>query len=80
MKIESLNKLKKDISKTNTDLYDLFSVNFFFNPNIELLEYTVTKDDEMRIDLVFLNIYKLDSIKGRYDITRTRGSCLCHHR
>ena len=60
MKIESLNKLKKDISKTNTDLYDLFSVNFFFNPNIELLEYTVTKDDEMRIDLVFLNIYKLD--------------------
>ena len=27
-----------------------------------------------------LNIYKLDSIKGRYDITRTRSASLCHYR
>ncbi len=60
MEIVSLNKLKKNISKTNTELYDLFQVNFIFNINIELLEYTVTQDNEMRIDLVFLNMYKLD--------------------
>ena len=60
MEIVSLNKLKKNISKTNTDLYDLFAVNFIFNISIELLEYIVTQDDEMRIDLVFLNMYKLD--------------------
>lgn len=60
MEIDSLNKLKKNVTKTNTDFYDLFAVNFVFNPDIQLLEYTVTKDDEMRIDLVFLNMYKLD--------------------
>jgi hypothetical protein len=60
MEIESLNKLKKDTSTTSTELYDLFSVNFVFKPNIELIEYTVTKEDEMRLDLVFLNMYQLD--------------------
>jgi hypothetical protein len=57
MNIESLNNLKYD---RETDLFNLFEPSFVVTDNIELFEYTITRDDEMRIDMVFKNIYQID--------------------
>ena len=35
---------------------------------------------EEKLDRINNKQYKLEIKKGSYDITRTRGSCLCHHR
>lgn len=57
MDIKSLqNYIKKN---SNTGFYDLFTPTFISNPNIRLNQYTVSKDDEMRIDLVFGNMYNI---------------------
>lgn len=45
------------IKNSDTGFYDLFTPTFISNPNIRLNQYTVDKDDEMRIDLVFGNMY-----------------------
>ena len=39
---------------------DLFPSTFVFNPEIPLLDYITTRDDVMRIDLIFKNIYNLE--------------------
>ncbi len=57
MNIESLNNLKYD---RETELFNLFEPSFTFLTNIELSEYTITRDDEMRIDIIFKNIYQID--------------------
>lgn len=58
MDIKSLNegiKLNPD-----TGLYNLFSPTFFFNTGVGLSQHIVTKDEEMRIDLVFANMYSIE--------------------
>lgn len=57
MNIESLTNLKYD---NNTDLFNLFEPSFTVPSNVELSEYIVTREDEMRIDLIFKNVYQLD--------------------
>ena len=58
MDIYSLNKqIKFD---TAQNLYNLFQPTFIYNTSVTLQEYEVTKDDEMRIDLIFLNMYQYD--------------------
>ena len=58
MDIESLNT---GVKYSESDgLYDLFEPTFIYNPNIQLFEYVVTIDDEMRIDLIFKHIYGID--------------------
>lgn len=44
----------------NTGLYNLFAPTFIFNTSIKLNQYTITKDEEMRIDLVFANMYSIE--------------------
>ena len=58
MDIKSLYKYIK--KSQTTGFYDLFTPTFISNPNIKLNQYIVTKDDEMRIDLVFANMYSID--------------------
>lgn len=73
MNIKSLqNDIKKDTS-LSTNLYDLFTVTFLYNTSIILSDYTVTVDDEMRIDLILSNMYNfdfvnLDSYLGDIDV------------
>jgi len=58
MNVKSLYRyVKKD---QTTGFYDLFTPTFISNPNITISNYLVTKDDEMRIDLVFANMYSID--------------------
>lgn len=57
MNIESLISLKYD---RDTDLFNLFEPSFTIPNNVELFEYIVTREDEMRIDLIFKNVYQLD--------------------
>lgn len=45
---------------TTQELYDLFTTTFYYNPTVSLKEYVVTVDDEMRIDLVFKNMYGIE--------------------
>jgi hypothetical protein len=59
MDIKSLYKYIK--KSQDTGFYDLFTPTFISNPNISLNQYIVTKDDEMRIDLVFGNMYSIDN-------------------
>lgn len=56
MDITSINELKFDF---NQDLYNLFNPSFLSRTDVELFDYIVT-DDEMRIDLIFKNIYNLE--------------------
>lgn len=42
------------------NIYNLFQPTFIYNANVPLEEYEVTRDDEMRIDLIFLNMYQYD--------------------
>jgi len=58
MDIKSLYKYIK--KSQTTGFYDLFTPTFISNPNIKLNQYSVTKDDEMRIDLVFANMYSIE--------------------
>jgi hypothetical protein len=58
MDIKSLYKYIK--KSQTTGFYDLFTPTFINNPSIRLNQYEVTKDDEMRIDLVFGNMYLID--------------------
>ena len=58
MDIKSLYKFIK--KEQTTGLYNLFTPTFISNPSINLSQYIVTKDDEMRIDLVFSNMYSID--------------------
>jgi hypothetical protein len=56
-----IKSLYKDIKKSQTTgFYDLFTPTFINNPAIRLNQYEVTKDDEMRVDLVFANMYSID--------------------
>jgi hypothetical protein len=58
MNIYSLhNQVKLD---TNQNLYNLFQPTFIYNTSVPLQSYEVTRDDEMRIDLIFLNMYQYD--------------------
>jgi len=59
MDIKSLYKYIK--KSQTTGFYDLFTPTFISNPNIQLNQYIVTKDDEMRIDLVFANMYSIEN-------------------
>ena len=36
------------------NIYNLFQPTFIYNANVPLEEYEVTRDDEMRIDLIFM--------------------------
>lgn len=58
MDIYSLNKQVK--FDTAQNLYNLFQPTFIFNTAVSLQEYEVTRDDEMRIDLIFMNMYQYD--------------------
>jgi hypothetical protein len=58
MDIYSLHKQVK--FDNNQNLYNLFQPTFIYNTNVPLQNYEVTKDDEMRIDLIFLNMYQYD--------------------
>lgn len=58
MDIYSLNQQVK--FDTAQNLYNLFQPTFIYNTNVELEDYEVTKDDEMRIDLIFMNMYQYD--------------------
>jgi hypothetical protein len=44
----------------NTGLYNLFTPTFVFNTSVKLNEYTVNESEEMRIDLVFSNMYSIE--------------------
>jgi hypothetical protein len=58
MDIYSLNNQVK--FDTAQNLYNLFQPTFIYNTNVELEDYEVTRDDEMRIDLIFMNMYQYD--------------------
>ena len=45
---------------TDQNIYNLFQPTFIYNPSVNLLDYEVTRDDEMRIDLIFMNMYQYD--------------------
>lgn len=67
MDIYSLyNQVKFD---DNQGLYNLFEPTIIYNTDVDMLTYTVTKDDEMRIDLIFQNIYQIDDtrMKDEYE-------------
>jgi hypothetical protein len=53
----SVEYLKRESS---VDLYDLTQPSFYWRTDINLSTYTVTNDDEMRIDTIFRKIYNLE--------------------
>ena len=58
MNVKSLQEgVKKNLS---TGLYNLFTPTFIYNPSILINQYEVTKDDEMRIDLIFYKMYSIE--------------------
>lgn len=57
MEIQSINK---DVKRVNNGLYDLFTTSFLYNPNIQLSEYVVSSNEEMRLDIVFANMYNIE--------------------
>jgi hypothetical protein len=59
MDIYSIYK-KIKTSKSQDGLYDLFDSYIFYRPDIPLYSYEVQQYDEMRIDLIFQNIYRLE--------------------
>lgn len=56
MELTNLNKLKID----NSDLYDLIMLTYKHDPTIPYMEYTIMRDEEMRIDLICNSIYNSD--------------------
>lgn len=57
MDIESLNNLKR---KSNEELFDLTKPNILFRDDLPMTEYIVKSGDEMRIDIIFQNMYNLE--------------------
>jgi hypothetical protein len=58
MDIYSLNtQIKLD---TDQNLYNLFQPTLIYNTGVNLQDYEVKMDDEMRIDLIFMNMYQYD--------------------
>lgn len=55
MEIYSFKKLKRSVAQEN--LYNLFQTTIADNVTINLIEYPVSREDEMRLDLVCKNIY-----------------------
>jgi len=56
-----IKSLQEGVKRNNeTGLYNLFTPTFIYNSSIALDQYTITKDDEMRIDLVFSNMYSIE--------------------
>jgi len=56
-----IRSLQEGVKRNNeTGLYNLFTPTFIYNPSIALDQYIVTKDEEMRIDLVFSNMYSVE--------------------
>lgn len=64
MDIYSLHKQIKFDSSQN--LYNFFQPTFIYNPSVTLQDYEVTRDDEMRVDLIFKNIYQYDVTMLQY--------------
>lgn len=58
MDIYSLHDQLKFDTKQN--LYNFFQPTFIYNTSVNLEDYEVTRDDEMRIDLIFMNMYQYD--------------------
>jgi hypothetical protein len=65
MDIKSLTELK---APTNTSLYDLFNPQIIKSFLSDINEYTVQKEEDMRIDLVILSIYEDPSALEHIDI------------
>lgn len=57
MDIESLNNLKRE---SPDEIYDFTKPNLVYRTDIPLQEYTVQEGDDMRIDLIFQNMYNLE--------------------
>ena len=57
MDINSFKKLKKDLT---TDLFDLIKPTFSYRTDISLSKIVVESYHEMRIDLLFMDMYKLE--------------------
>lgn len=55
-----ITSLQRDTKFDTKGMYDLFATTFFYNTTVPLKEYVVTMDDEMRIDLVFRNMYEIE--------------------
>lgn len=67
MDIYSLyNQVKFD---TDQNMYNLFEPSLIYNDEVDMGTYTITRDDEMRIDLVFQNIYQIDDIRMKNEYT-----------
>lgn len=58
MDFKSINEYVK--FDTDLDLYDLSTPSFIFRDDLTLNEYVVKSDNEMRIDLIFQDMYKLE--------------------
>lgn len=56
MEFYSISNLKRDVAQNN--LYNFFDATFQYLKDVTLYNYTVTKFQEMRIDLVCNDIYK----------------------
>jgi hypothetical protein len=53
---------------TTQNLYNLFDPTFRFDSTgIEMGSYTITREDEMRIDLIYQNMYQISSITMDYE-------------
>jgi hypothetical protein len=63
-----IRSLQEGVKRNNeTGLYNLFTPTFIYNPSIALEQYTITKDEEMRIDLVFSKMYSIEmSVMSNY--------------
>ena len=55
MRLESFERIKRDENQDN--LYDIFQTTVINGKDIELFAYTVTKENEMRIDKISQAIY-----------------------
>ena len=64
MDIKSLNEFipsgKRSTDDNSIVLFDLFVSAFIYDPTVELREYVVGAEDEMRIDLIFQKIYEFE--------------------
>ena len=58
MDFKSINEYVKFSSEL--DLFDLTTPSFLYRDDVELNEYVVKKEHEMRVDLIFQDIYNLE--------------------
>jgi hypothetical protein len=56
-----ITSLQRDTGFDTEGIYDLFTSTFFYNTSVALREYKVVLEDEMRVDLLFKNIYGIES-------------------